>query len=178
MRRAVLFSAFLLASACAHDPLPARSYKKPLRMPSGSEVHCTRAVPAPLLDKKRPAVLSASFRRLSPGEALERGRLAGNILLLIRHEGCAKTAQTFTFKLLKENRPDSDRAYWYGRAADLLRSLGGESLKRLSAKLKAAAASTPAFDSRLYLDDYQYVALTLRREGAAVLLDVRYEMLL
>jgi hypothetical protein len=158
--------------ACAHDPFPEQISRKPIRMPKGGQLHCSRALAQPMLEPKRKNILSSSFRRTSQTEALERGRLRGNILLTIRHVGCTKTAQTLAFKLAKNDRSLTKRAYWYRRAGELIKMLEDKNLSRIVESLTQAAAGQPPYGSKIFLDDYQYVQLTLRREGDATYVNI------
>lgn len=160
----------VLLSACATDP-----EEREVHFPKGDPIPCERPDPRPVLAQRGPAVLSTSFRAHGPGRALESARLAGGVYLLIKHETCTRTSQTFRFHLPKGESLSRDPAAAYKRASELIDSMApqgaaGAPLRELAAvlSLKAAKGSAaPPLGARLELGEFQEMMVTRSESSPA-----------
>ncbi len=173
--------AFSLAAGCAgHDPLPKTESRDPFSPPAAPPpgVTCTRSEPRPVLDAKRPGVLSTQFRRIHRTSAKESARLKGNILLTVFHTGCTHTSYVYRFQLFGSSRDLGDRAYWYRRASQLLRMAAGADVSDLANALREAAVAKPPYGKTLPIGEYQRISLEMSRERRGDVVSIRYEFAL
>jgi hypothetical protein len=149
----------LLFGACS-DP--------EIRYPKGGgDRACTRPIPQKLFKRSLPHVRSVRFRRLSRFSARETVRLSGNILLRVKHAGCARVGQTFRFLLPALEKPKGDRRFWYNRAASLLRQASSgttdpRGLVALAEAIERQAGSPPPYGKFFPAGSYQKLAVKVR----------------
>lgn len=84
---------------------------------------CVRGEPAALFSVKSPGVQTHSFKKISPNEAEENVVFKSGDVLRIRNWGCEYFVNTFHYESKGIEGTVSDMAYWFIKAAEVLRTL-------------------------------------------------------